>query len=316
MITAELLARCHDQHGIITTTQLREQCGDDRSRLYRARRRGLLVPMTTRTYRIASAPDSFEARCWAVQLHCGVGFLAAETAGRLYGLRRMASHPDRYTMAGNLRTRLPSWVDVHRTRWYRASRDRRRLHNGLVVAAPERMLFGLAARANQHRFNRAAEDAWHLELTDPPTMAAYLEEHRCRGKDGVRRLERWVEKALTQGAPAHSGLEQTILEALERAGLPEAVRQQRLELLDGEVIHLDIAWPDIRFAIEPGASWWHGGDAQMRRDQLRDLSCGEVGWMVLRVDDTMAEDADGLARRLRRAYQSRECDIRPPAAAR
>lgn len=310
MITAELLATCHDQHGIITSAQLREEFGYDRSSIHRARKRGLLVPMTARTFRVASTPDSFIARCSAVQLHCGVGFLGADTAGLLYGLRRMPSHPVRFTVPGNLRTTLPSWVDLHRTRWYRAARDRRRLESGLVVATPERMLFGLAARANQHRFDRAAEDAWHRELTDPPTMAAYLEEHRCRGKDGVLRLERWLEKALQQRAPAQSGLEQTILEALERTGLPDAVRQQPVDLLDGETIHLDIAWPDIRFAIEPGASWWHGGDARMRRDHLRDLSCGEVGWMVLRVDETMAANPDSLARRIRRAYHARARDLR------
>jgi len=312
VITAALLETCRRQHGIVTATQLREELGYDRSRIHRAKRGGLLVPMTARTFRIASTPDSFAARCAAVQLHCGAGFLAADTAARLYGLRRMSRHPIHFTVPVNLRTQVPSWADLHRTRWYRATRDRRRLQHGLVVAVPERMLFGLAARANQYRFNRAAEDAWHLDLTDPPTMAAYLEEHRCRGKDGVKRVERWLEKALRQRAPSHSNLERKILEALERTGLPEATRQHPLELPDGKIAHLDVAWPHLRLAVEPGASWWHGGDARMRQDQLRDLSCSEVGWMILRIDEELARDADAIARRIRRVYHARERDVRPP----
>jgi very-short-patch-repair endonuclease len=314
VITAALLDTCHRQYGIVTTTQLRQELGYDRSRVHRARSDGLLVPMTARTFRIASTPDSFSARCAAVQLHCEAGFLGADTAARLYGLRRMAAQPVHYTVPVNLRTQVPPWVVLHRTRWYRASRDRQQLEDGLVVAVPERMLFGLAARANQYRFNRAAEDAWHLGLTDPPTMAAYLEEHRCRGKDGVKRVERWLEKALQQRAPAHSNLERKIVEALERTGLPETTRQHPLELADGVTIHLDVAWPHLRLAVEPGASWWHGGDAQMRRDQLRDLSCGEVGWMILRIDEELARDPDAIARRIRRVYRVRERDIRPASS--
>ena len=47
------------------------------------------------------------------------------------------------------------------------------------------------------------------------------------------------------------------------AGLPEPIRQHPLLLLTGELIHLDIAWPEVRLAVEPGHSWWHGGDTRM-----------------------------------------------------
>ncbi len=314
MISAELLTICRRQHGVVTARQLREELGFDRSSLYRARRSGVLVPMTAHTYRVASTPDSFTARCAAAQLHCGVGFLAADTAGRLRGLRRMSTHPVRYVVPSDVRTTLPNWVYLHRTTWYGGPRDRVRLDDGLVVATPERMLFGIAARSNQYRFERAAEDAWHLELTDPTTMAAYLEAHRCRGKDGVSRIEAWLDKALLQERPLQSGLEQTIAEAVEMSGLPAPRRQHPLTLLDGETIHLDISWPDIRFAVEPGASWWHGGDEQVRKDQLRDLSCAEIGWVVLRIDDRLAAEPRAIARRIRRAYHARARELRATAA--
>ena len=56
---------------------------------------------------------------------------------------------------------------------------------------------------------------------------------------------------------------------IERVGLPTPVRQLPLTLPSGEIIHLDLAWPDVRLAVEPGHSWWHGGDLRQRADQAR-----------------------------------------------
>ena len=78
----------------------------------------------------------------------------------------------------------------------------------------------------------------------------------------------------------------------------------------GEVIHLDIAWPDIRLAVEPGASWWHGGDRAQRRDQERDRACTEVGWMTLRFDETLRADPDTAARQVERIHRRRRADLR------
>ena len=216
-----------------------------------------------------------------------------------------------FTLPMESRARLPRWVSLHRTGWYDARRDRERLADGLVVASPERMLFGLGAAFNQHRFRRAAEDAWHLGLTDPQGMAAYLERHRCRGKDGVSTVERWLDHALAQPRPAQSGLELDLIEALERTGLPTAVRQHELELPDGEPVHLDIAWPRIRLAIEPGATWWHGGDERQRRDQQRDLACAELGWQVIRLDETLRKNVGAAARRIGQLYRRRAADLAP-----
>ncbi len=184
------------------------------------------------------------------------------------------------------------------------------LPDGLMVVHPVRMLFGLAAAFNQYRFERAAEDAWHLGLVTPELADDYLERHRCRGKDGVSTFEAWLERARTQRRPSQSELERTLLEALDRIGLPTPERQHPLALSSGDTIHLDIAWPDVRLAVEPGSSWWHGGDAGQRRDQRRDRACNEAGWMVVRFDDTMRSDAAAAARQVDRIHRRRTADLR------
>jgi len=248
----------------------------------------------------------------AIQLHAGGrGFLSGWTAAKLLGLRQMPTSPIHYTMPSARRAVVPNWVSLRRTSWYDPGRDRSQQTDGLIVASPTRMLFGLGAAFNQHRFRRAAEDAWHLGLTSPDEMATYLDRHRCRGKNGVKNVERWLDHALDQERPAQSGLELDVIDALADEGIPIPVRQYPVELRTGEVIHLDIAWPNIRLAVEPGAAWWHGGDERQRRDQQRDLACAELGWQVLRLDESVRDNISATARQIRDLYRRRAADLIP-----
>ncbi|MGB0113598.1 MAG: hypothetical protein WBP59_10290 [Ilumatobacteraceae bacterium] len=261
--------------------------------------------MTDRVVGLVSSPDTFEMRCMAAQLHLdGRGFLSAWTAGRIHGLRRMRSDPIHLTIPETVRRDVPSWVEVSHCSWFDEA-DRTTQTNGLVVATPLRMLFGLAAVYNQYRFERAAEDAWHRQLLTPTSAADYLQLHRCRGKNGVTRMRIWLERALDQSAPAESGLEQLLLESIEAVGLPTPVRQHRLTLPSGEEIRLDIAWPTVRLAVEPGAAWWHGGDLRQRHDQARDRACSEEGWHIIRFDDSLRDDPMAAARQIQRIHSTR-----------
>ncbi|MDX2378832.1 MAG: hypothetical protein QNM02_03640 [Acidimicrobiia bacterium] len=311
MIDETVLQLFAKQYGVIANRQLVDELRMSTSRVHRLKSAGLLVPVTSSVLRITSSPESFRMRCMAVQLHtAGCGFLSGWTAGRLRGLRGMPTRSIHYTIPERAHVALPDWVSVHRTRWYCPDDDREKLDDGLIVSIPQRMLFSLGAAFNQHRFERAAEDAWHLELTNPTEMADYLERHRCRGKDGVSRIERWLEHALVQRRPAQSGLERELIQSLVHAGLPTPIRQHPLLLPSGETIHLDISWPAIRLAVEPGASWWHGGDQRQRRDQARDRACSEMGWHVLHLDERLRDDLAGTARQIRRIHDRRTRDVR------
>ena len=241
------------QFGAIGTHQLTTELGHSMRSISRARRRGVLLDVAPGVVRLASHPETFLMRCAAVQLHTrGIGFLSGWSAARLIGLRKMPRDPIHYTVPPSHRRTPPAWVELHVTSWYDPIDDRSAGPHDLTIASPMRMLWGLAAAFNQHRFERAAEDAWHLKLITPSAAADYLERHRCRGKDGVRRIESWLERATSQSAPSQSELERDLLDALARAGLPTPRRQHPLTLASGGVIHLDIAWPAALLAVEPG----------------------------------------------------------------
>lgn len=305
--TLETMAR---QHGVVSRRQLLSELGWSKSKFGRYRSAGVFVDVAPGVVRLASDRPTFESLCMATQLAAdGIGFVSSWSAGRLAGLRRMPRLPVHYTGPTRLQLRFPEWVETHRSRWYDES-DVVIRADGLRVATPLRALFGMAAAFNQFRFERAAEDAWHLGLLDPASAADYLERHRCRGKDGVSTMERWLERCDGLHRPAHSGLEQELLAALDRVGLPSPLRQHPLRLANGESIHFDLAWPDVRLAVEPGHSWWHGGDLRQRLDQDRDRGCSELGWLVVRFDETMLRDLDEAARQIRRIHVRRSADLR------
>ncbi|HSP28233.1 MAG TPA: type IV toxin-antitoxin system AbiEi family antitoxin domain-containing protein [Ilumatobacteraceae bacterium] len=309
MFNTESLQVAARQFGTITRRQLHEH-GASSSAISRARCAGLLIEVVPGVLRFASSPETFMMRCMAVQ-HATApgGYLSGWTAGRLYGLRKMPESPIHVTVPTSTNRSLPAWVECHRSSWFDEG-DLVTRPDGLRVAEPMRMLFALGASFNQFRFERSAEDAWHLGLVTPSDAMDYLERHRCRGKDGVATMERWLERTLSRARPTQSDLERIFLEALARRSLPEPETQFPLELLTGEVIHLDIAWPDIRLAVEPGSSWWHGGDAGQRNDQQRDRACTEVGWLTLRFDETLRDDPDAAAQQVERVHRRRANDLR------
>ena len=317
MIDAALLKMLANQHGVISKSQLREGHGWRGSRISRARTNGIFRDVTSTVLRLASSPETFPMRCMALQLHLDDRcFLSSTTAGRLHGLRSMSPTPVRATIPETSRRDRPSWARLDRSSWFDGD-DWVRRDDGLIVATPLRMLFGLAAVLHPFRFARAAEDAWNLRLITPEQAADYLQRHRCRGKNGVRVMERWLEGALEQQRPAQSGLEQLLIECLVSVGLPEPERQYPITLASGEVIHLDIAWPSRLLAVEPGAARWHGGALEQRRDQARDRACSEQGWHVIRFDESLRDDPMAAARQVQRIYATRpfrnsERSLRPP----
>jgi hypothetical protein len=314
---AALLQMIANQHGVIARSQLRDELGWSGSRISRARARGIFRDLTPSILRLASSPETFPMRCMALQLHLDDRcFLSSTTAGRLHGLRSMSPTPIRATIPETSRRDCPSWAQLARSSWFDDA-DSVRRNDGLIVATPLRMLFGLAATLHPFRFARAAEDAWNLQLITPEMAADYLQRHRCRGKNGVRVMEQWLEGALEQQRPAQSGLEQLLIGCLLRVGLPEPERQFPLVLATGEVIHLDIAWPSRLLAVEPGAARWHGGALGQRRDQARDRACSEQGWHVIRFDESLRDDPMAAARQVQRIYATRpfrnsERSLRPP----
>ncbi|MET0460124.1 MAG: hypothetical protein ABW195_12815 [Ilumatobacteraceae bacterium] len=307
-----MLAIFSTQFWVADIGQLKE-AGVSPSTITRARQRGVVVGVLPGIVRIAGAEETFESKAMALQLHAGEkSFLSGVTAGALHGMRQMPRSFLEVTVPEDRTVVMPPWGRLTETSWIDDERDVQERDDGLRVATPLRTLFRLARVFNDHRFERAAEDAWHLKLVTPESAADYLAAIRRRGKWGVTRFERWLEKTAARTRPSQSGLELDVLEAVRRAGLPEPERQHPLRLRSGEVIHIDLAWPRTRLGVEPGHSWWHGGDLRKRADEARDRACDEIGWRIVRHDESLRDELAAFGLQLRIIHDERLRSLRAP----
>ena len=306
-----LLQLLQRQHGVASNRQLAD-LGMSGATIWRARRDGILLPLTTHVVRAADHPDTFDARAMAAHLQFGDGHLTGTTAGVLYGLRSMPRGRIEVALPERSRMRCPPWIATRVDR-HIGPHDVVLRGDGLAVATPHRMLLDLAAAFNDHRFERAAEDAWYLKLVTPETCARFLESLPSTGRHGVARFGRWVRAAAPRERPTQSNFERDLLRTIRLVGLPEPECQYALMLANGEVIHLDLAWPDIRLAVEPGHSHWHRGVLKTRADMARDRACGELGWQVLRYDEAAQQDLAAVGRELQRIHRARVETVRQPS---
>ena len=251
IISSEVLNLFMSQHSVASIEQLRDLDVSERT-LRRARQHGVLTNVIPGIVRLTGSPETFASRAMALQLHTGGdSFVSGFSAGAIYGLRAMPRTIVEVTVPEIQRRVMPPWGRLHRSSWIDLERDIAS-RGCLRLASPTRMLFRLAAVFNQHRFQRAAEDCWHLQLVTPDDAVMYLAEIRRQGRTGVKTFEHWLEHTSLRTRPSQSGLELDVLEAVLRAGLPEPERQFPLALRTGEVIHLDLAWPNARLGVEPG----------------------------------------------------------------
>jgi hypothetical protein len=306
----EVLRFLAGNHWVASVGQLRA-LGFGTDAVKRARRQGLLTSAARGVVALAGVELSFEGRAMVAQLAAGTeAFISGPSAGVLYGLRGMPRSEVEVSILQWRRVELPPWCRVFHTSWIDEERDVIVRPDGLRVASPLKMLFRLAGLFNQHRFERAAEDVWHKKLASPADAADYLAAVRRSGRAGVTRFETWLEKTTFIERPTATGLERKFVDMIDRVGLPTPRRQHPLWLATGELIHLDLAWPDARLAVEPGHSWWHGGDLRQRLDQARDRACNVVGWQVERYDEAAQDDPWATAQELLAIYRRRISDLR------
>ena len=306
----DLLRLLAAQYGVVSLPQL-WSLGISRSAVWRCQRAGTVTTLLPGVLLVASHTSTFEAEAMAVQLHTAPdGVLSSTTAARLHGLRGMPTRPIRALVSRRTRSDLPSWVHKASSSWLVEDEDVTAVR-GLRLLRPVRMLLTLAELFNDFRFERAAEDAWHLDLVSPEEASVFLATYRRQGRGGIARFEKWLNTVAHRKRPSQSGFELDILGAIRRAGLPEPQRQHPVTLLTSEVVHLDFAWPAVMLGVEPGHSWWHGGDLRMRADTARDRACTAVGWEVVRYGEEARADLAGVGRELRTIYERRRSMIHP-----
>ncbi|RNM00312.1 hypothetical protein EFE23_06600 [Micromonospora solifontis] len=140
----------------------------------------------------------------------------------------------------------------------------------------------------------------HQRVTGPADLTAYLGQRR--GERGARRFADVL--SLVDGG-AESLPESRLRVRIVRAGLPRPVTQHVIERNGRFVARVDLAWPDLKVAVEYDGLWHHDPD-QFHRDRRRLNRILGDDWIVLHVTSRrMAEDFEGVLTEIRTALRRR-----------
>jgi very-short-patch-repair endonuclease len=169
------------------------------------------------------------------------------------------------------------------------------------------------------RRTTALRTCWDLaQWLSPPEAVAYLDVMVARGlvtaaaltsyahgrarRRGWRKLLRAV--SLVDPA-AESPQESRLRVRLVLAGLPKPVSQHVIEKDGRFIARVDLAWPDLRVAIEYDGAW-HGDSDQLDRDRARlNRLVTTDGWIILHATRRrVREDFAGLVAEARSALRS------------
>jgi hypothetical protein len=153
------------------------------------------------------------------------------------------------------------------------------VHDGLPVTSPSRTLFDLAGLLPERLLRRAAKEVEIHGPLESVSLVDLLDRHpRHRGAAAVRAL---IEAG---GAPASvvmTDTEERFAELVREAGVDPPSHRYGIAAA-GEWFEIDLAWPELRLAVECDSSF-HEGSFALDSDRNRDQCLLAAGWRVFRV---------------------------------
>ncbi|PRY49322.1 hypothetical protein LY71_10698 [Geodermatophilus tzadiensis] len=169
-------------------------------------------------------------------------------------------HPVR---AGGLRVRRASLAgdDVERRR-------------GVPATTPETTALDLARQVDGDEAVVAVDRVLASGLVDLADLRARAA--RCRGRGSARARAVCALADERSESPQETRLRVLVV----RSGLPVPVPQFTIRVGGRFVARVDLAWPDLRVAVEYDGRW-HGGAGQFVRDRQRLNRLQEAGWRVV-----------------------------------
>jgi very-short-patch-repair endonuclease len=184
--------------------------------------------------------------------------------------------------------------------------DHRTAVDGLPLTTPARTIVDLAAVVLPARLLRIVEDTNHARLVSYADVGTCMTSVARRGKPGIRRLARTLDRLTATGATTMSSLERKLFEMIDGAGLP---RPRSQFPFPGRLFTngcVDAAYVDAKIVIEADGRAWHTRIADIKRDHDRDGDAARHGWQTLRLlHENIIGDPEGTAALIRDVRRER-----------
>lgn len=228
---------------------------------------------------MAGAPFGWSARQLAAVLAAGEGAATSHlAAARVWGVPGFGQACVEVSIPRGRRYRRPG-VRSHES----TDLDRCRIvrRDGIPVTDPDRTLLDVGRYLGQQRLARAVEAARRSDLVTWSSLIETLARHARRGRPGVRRLRAVILAGAHRHEVTDTDVELLLYGLLVEAGLPPPALRHRIHDGDRFVAEVDLAFPDLRIAIECDGGVHLLGEVH-ERDLPRQNDLVLLGWTVLR----------------------------------
>jgi hypothetical protein len=253
---------------------------------------------------LVDGPRQLQLRTRAAAALLTVGsdaVLCGRTAAWLHGCTAARTSTIHLMRRYERRTRIRSGLLVHRG-WY--SDDEVTEIDGLPVHVNDRAIADMLCSDDRREALACADQA--VAMRPEPLRAAFMAAigerlRRRRDRRGTRRAAELLR--LVDGraeSPPESSLRLLVVEA----GFPMPAVQHCVLDLDGNVVYrLDLAWPELRIALE-----YDGYEAHVdrrSRDAARDADLARRGWYTIRATADDLRTPRRLLNELTEAFRER-----------
>jgi len=280
---ADVFAR---QHGLVTIAQARAGGLTDSAIRHRVRT-GQWVRVRSGVYLLVGTPESRPQAVLCAVLAAGDPAWASHfTALSMWGYRGFDAQPLEVCVLLQRRPRVAG-VRVHRSGTLEA--QERRVVDGVPVLSAARSLVDTSARFDDVALGSLVDDGLRRRVLTLGALHGLLRRLPMisPGRSPAR-LERILVPRTAGYHPGDSELETRVLRAIVRAGLPAPQRQHRV-LVGERTYFLDLAYPDVKVAIEVDGFDYHRDRGAFDRDRMRQNDLVGVGWTVLRFTSTSTD---------------------------
>lgn len=264
------------QYGIVTRRQLLE-LGLSSSMISRWLAAGRLVIVQPRVFRLAGAPDTWEARLLAACFSGGA--VASGPSGcRLWG---MYDGDDVHVAISRGRMARLQEVIVHRSGDLHLERTITR--HGIPTTTPMRALIDLGATHSAVEVEEALDRGLVARLFRFESVERALEKLAKPGRSGAGVLRAVLDDRALRDEVPDSLFEPRMARLFHKYGLPMPVFQYDVKTAAGIwIARVDFAYPDLKIAIEVDGWRSRATPGRLDYDLARQNKLTLAGWIILR----------------------------------
>lgn len=302
---SNLMAR---QHGVAHRRQLLA-CGLNSKMIQVRVKKGTLMRVHPEVYGITAVSLSWQGRLLASQLWLGErSVVSHRAAAALLGLDGFDPELVEITVPLDASIARRAGVRVHQSKTL--DRADIRAMGPLRLTKVERTLVDLCAVVSPGRVEEALESALFQGLTTYQRVAARFEAIARPGMRKMSTLAKLLDERDPRQAPAQSIFETKFYRLLKSSPLEPAEFQYSVFDADGFAARPDVAYPDLKIAVEAHSMKWHVGRKRVQKDTTRHNRLTELGWQILYVtyEDLQRRPHD-ILRRLEKLITARRAAL-------